>query len=245
MKIQWFSAALLCFALGSSAASANTGTLLPLDQYQAGTESTNHTIVPNGNFEAVTGSTPDGWTAVGLPGEAPIVGTPSGPHASTAVNGTKAVQWDGRNTTAEPNKFTQTIALTPNTDYVISGYAWNFAAGFPDDILLGELRDSGGGFIQNFALQNNGGGIDGSRGVFAYNTFNSGANTSAVIEVNFNQNGFNGDTTLGGRPAIAAQIDNISVTPASSFQAPVAPEPATLASLIGVAAIAIRRSRRA
>jgi hypothetical protein len=224
----------------ASVAVANTGTLLPLDQYQAGTETTNSTIVQNGGFENVTAGNPDNWTSVGNVGEAPTVGTPAGPHVSAAVNGGKAAQWNGSATTAEPNKYTQTIALTANTDYVISGYAWNYATAFPDDLVLGELRGTGGAFIQNFALQNNANGINGGNGVFGYNTFNSGLNTGAVIEVNFDQSG-----ATGGRPTLAAQIDNISITPAANFVAPqVAPEPAAITALIALGIAGAHRARR-
>ena len=240
MKAKLIAVAALALVGTSSLAVANTGTLLPLDQYQAGTESTNNTIVQNGGFENVTASVPNNWTPVGLAGEAPTVGTPAGPNVS-AANGTRAAQWNGSATTAEPNKYTQTIALVANTDYVISGYAWNFATAHPDDLVLGELRGTGGAFIQNFALQNNANGVNGGNGVFAHNSFNSGLNTAAVIEVNFDQSG-----ALGGRPTLAAQIDNISVTPASSFVAPsLIPEPATLSAMCALSALVARRVRRA
>jgi hypothetical protein len=240
MKVKLIAAVALSLAGTASLAVANTGTLLPLDQYQAGTESTNNTIVQNGGFENVTASVPNNWTPVGLAGEAPTVGAPAGPNVSVA-NGTRAAQWNGSGTTTEPNKYTQTIVLLPNTDYVISGYVWNFATAHPDDLAIGELRGTGGAFIQNFALQNNANGVNGGNGVFAYNTFNSGLNESAVIEVNFDQSG-----TLGGRPSLAAQLDNISITPAANFVAPsVVPEPATLAALGALAALGVRRVRRA
>src|SRR3954447_5949422 len=60
-KMQSLSRALalsFCFAalvaVGASHALGNSGTLLPLDQYQAGTEHVQNTIVTNGNFENST-----------------------------------------------------------------------------------------------------------------------------------------------------------------------------------------------
>ena len=62
----------------ATTALANSGTALPLDQYQAGTEHTNAAIVANGSFETVMGGQPAGWTLGGRIG----VGAPTGPNLS-------------------------------------------------------------------------------------------------------------------------------------------------------------------
>lgn len=211
-------------------ASANSGTLLPLDQYQAGTESTNNTIVQNGGFENTTGGNPDGWTLVGS-GQ---VATPTGPNVS-AVNGTKAAQF-ALGATTEPNKYTQTVTLLPATDYVISGYAWNFS-GINYDLALAEVV---GTSSRTFSLAPSDGGIDGSRGVFGYRSFNTATTgTNLTIEVEFDID----EMVAGVRPNISAQLDNISITPEADFRAPaVIPEPASMA-LLGAGSLLLRRRR--
>src|SRR5687767_1235281 len=68
--------AFCCCAVIARTALANSGTALPLDQYQAGTEHTNASIVGNGSFETVVGGQPTGWTLSGRFG----VGAPTGPN---------------------------------------------------------------------------------------------------------------------------------------------------------------------
>src|SRR4029077_17866729 len=70
-------ALLLCLA---AVTRANSGTLLPLDQYQAGTEQVQNTIVSNGNFENTVGNQPVGWAPLGTFQSA----TPTGPNTSSA-----------------------------------------------------------------------------------------------------------------------------------------------------------------
>ena len=62
----WQAAALVvAVAAGSTIVRANSGVLLPLNQYQGGTEQVQNTIVSNGGFEATTGSLPNNWSLVG------------------------------------------------------------------------------------------------------------------------------------------------------------------------------------
>jgi hypothetical protein len=226
--------ALVAFAtLGvCSFASANSGTLLPLDQYQAGTEATNNTIVQNGGFEAVTSGNPDGWTGSG----AVQVGAPTGPNVS-AVNGSSAAQI-GATPTGGLNKYVQTVTLQPGADYVLSGYLWNFT-GLNFDLAVAEVVN-GGGQSRTISLSPSDGGIDGSRGVFGYTSFNTAVlGTNLAVEVEFDLD----ENVAGTRPSLAAQLDNISITPEADFRAPaVLPEPASLA-IVGMGAALLRRRR--
>lgn len=226
---------LAAFAAGcavASIASANNGVLLPLDQYQAGTESTNNTIVQNGGFESVTAGVTDNWAVTGTVNFA----APAGPNNSP-VNGARAAQYTG-NATSEPNMLTQSVNVSANTDYVLSGYLWNYSNNGEDLVLL-EAIGEGNTFINNVSMLPNFGGLNAANGVFGYITFNSGANTSISLEAEFDML-----DPIGGRPALSAQIDNISLTPASEFAAPRAiPEPASLSMLAGLA-VALRRARR-
>lgn len=238
MKASHYAVLLLALSATASVALGNAGTLLPLDQYQAGTEATNNTIVQNGGFESVTSGNPDGWTLVGS-GQ---VAAPTGPNVS-AVNGNSAAQFN-LGVTSEPNKYIQTVNLLPGTDYILSGYAWNFS-GINYDLSLVEILNPAnpGGQVRNFSLAPSDGGIDGSRGVFGYRSFNTATlgTTTLQLEVEFDLD----DAVTGVRPNISAQLDNISITPEADFRAPLlVPEPTTLSLLAGALTLATRRSRR-
>jgi hypothetical protein len=232
----------LALALGTaSVAHANSGALLPLDQYQPGTEQVQNTIVTNGNFENTVAGVPTGWTPLGTFQSA----APTGPNTSAAVNGSFAAQGP-LGSALQRNGFTQVVTLAPNTDYFLSGYAWNFSP-INFDLTLVELRDSLGN-VKNFSLAPNdnstGPQIDGSRGVFGYKSFNSGAFTGAVtLQVAFE---YDANTAFPqGRPNISGQIDNVAITPANLFAPPQAvPEPVGIGAL-ALAGIAVMRRRRA
>jgi hypothetical protein len=233
----------LAVAIGlSNLAHANTGALLPLDQYQAGTEQVQNTIVANGNFEAPLG--PTNWQLNGT--SSFNTGTPTGPNTSAAVNGAKAAQGPLGNTQLR-SELLQSVSLTANTDYFLSGYAWNFSLPNSFDLVLVELRD-GNGNVKNFSLAPNdnstGPQIDGSRGVFGYKSFNSGAFTGAVTLAVAFEYDYNTTNTPGTRPNIAAQVDNVAITPSAQFQPPQAvPEPASLGAIALAGIFAMRRRR--
>jgi len=231
-------------ALGiSSLAHANTGSLLPLDQYQAGTEQTQNTIVANGNFEAATGS--GNWqNTVG----SMQTGTPTGPNTSVAVNGAKAAQGPLGNALLR-SEYTQTVNLAAG-DYFLSGYAWNFS--IPSfDLVLVELRNSDASVVRNFSLAPNdnstGPQIDGSRGVFGSKSFTTSVfgagSVSLTLAVAF-EHDYNTTNTIGTRPNIALQVDNVAITPAGQFAPPQAvPEPASLGAIAVAGIVAMRRRR--
>lgn len=240
---------------------ASSGSILPLDQYQAGTETVDTTNVKNGGFEATTGGNPNFWTA-GSPGAATFtvgssmqVAAPIGPNTSLAVNGTKAAQGP-LGSAVQRNGYTQNInfGTLPNPaadgNYQLSGYAWNFSNS-PYDLIVVELRDSVDRTISRtwsvsandpFLVYSDP-PIDGSRGVFGSKSFSAGVFTSGVAELQVSFEYDASDTTTV-RPSIAAQMDNISITPSSQFVAPQAvPEPASL-SVLALAAIGAMRRRR-
>lgn len=221
---------------------ANSGTLLPLDQYQAGTEQVQNTIVTNGKFESVTAGVPNGW----VPNGTFQVAAPTGPNTSAAVNGAFAAQGP-LGSVIQRNGYSQTVTLAPNTDYFLSGYAWNFSP-INFDLTLVELRDSvNNTLVKNFSLAPADGSpvIDGSRGVFGYKSFNSSFFPSGVctLQVAFE---YDANTPFpDGRPNISGQIDNVAITPASLFAPPQAvPEPASAAAIaLGMASVAMLRRR--
>jgi len=234
---------LMAVAMLSPMARANSGVLLPLDQYQAGTEHVQNTIVTNGGFENVTAGNPNGWTLGGSFQDA----APVGPNTSTAVNGTHAAQGPLQGT-QQRNGYTQGVTLAPNTDYVLSGYAWNFSdqTNGNFDLALVELKDANG-HVKNFSLAPHDGTppIDGARGVFGYKSFNSSFFDSPVtLQVAFE---YDANFPFPHGPNVLGQLDNIAITPQAQFVPPnQVPEPATLSlvALAGGAAL-VRRQRRA
>jgi hypothetical protein len=232
---------MLALAALSPIASGNSGTLLPLDQYQPGTEQVQNTIVTNGKFENVVAGVPVGWA----PNGTFQVAAPTGPNTSAAVNGAFAAQGP-LGSSIQRNGYSQTVTLAPNTDYFLSGYAWNFSP-INFDLTLVELRDSvNQTLIKNFSLAPLDGEppIDGSRGVFGYKSFNSSffPSGACVLQVAFE---YDANTPFPqGRPNISAQIDNVAITPANLFAPPQpVPEPAAAAIAVGLAGIALLRRR--
>src|SRR5687768_10694067 len=114
---------------------ANTGTQLPLSQYQAGTEST--TLVPNGNFEVVAGAD------AGAPWTEPTAGMSVGAHVGgTNTNASVFGNFAAQGGSADNAKYTQTLTIDPTQAYVLSGYMWNFGIAGPpphDDDTSGDL----------------------------------------------------------------------------------------------------------
>jgi hypothetical protein len=153
--------------------------------------------------------------------------------------------------TLQRNGYQQTIALAANTDYILSGYAWNFSP-INFDLVLVELRDSvDPSIVRNFSLapldNSTGPLIDGSRGVFGYRSFTSSIFTSGsvILEASFEYDAFASPTFPDGRPNVSGQIDNIAITPTSQFAPPQAvPEPASALALGGLAALAASARRR-
>jgi hypothetical protein len=223
-------------------ASANSGTQLPLSQYQAGTE--NATLVNNGNFESVTGSDPTVWTETeGMSTAAHVSGTNTNP----AVFGNFAAQ--GFST--DLSEYSQPIAIDPAQSYVLSAYIWNFGnpgpaphtpTDFdPGDQAVVELVGSGATrtlLLEPIALD----GGSGSQGYFVYDTVPAGffgTDTSVALDVR------NDLDTAGPWPGVVTQFDNIGFTPASQFTPPtLVPEPATAATLLVAGAFAALRRRR-
>ena len=168
----------------SSLALANSGVQLRLDNYQAGSESTSAAAITNANFESASGNIPTGWT----PDSAPMVsGVPDpvnlpNPASVVGTRSAQAAQAGGISPFSD-YFMVQDVTLQPNTDYVISGYIWNYATPgaaphndlFAGDLAVLQVRDTqnffntAGVILEPVALDNQ----SGSRGYFVYKTFNS------------------------------------------------------------------------
>ena len=222
---------------------ANSGIQLPLSDYQAGTETT--TLVPNGDFESATGSDPNIWTepVVGMSVDTHVSGT----NTNSSVFGLLAAQgFDD-----DDARYTQSVPITPGTDYVLSAYIWNFGVPgpFPHDSSDNDPGDQAvveifgdGGAKKTLLLEpiaSDGG--NGDDGYFVYENIPAsffGALTSAQLDVR------NDLDTAGPWPGVVTQYDNVALTPATQFQPPVVPEPASL-SLLAIGGLALLRRRRA
>jgi hypothetical protein len=206
---------------------------LPLDQFQAGTETTSNALVTNGGFEqpGTAGPNATGWTAVSNGGGTPSMSVGAPDPANLSTPSSALGNFAARAAVANRNfidHYEQNITLQPNTDYVLSAYVWNYGLAGPSpatdlfagDLAVVQLRDP-----QNFGNtsgvilepQRYDGGL-GSRGVFIYKTFNSAQFANgATLEVQSDPN----EDIFGTRPALQAQFDNVSITPLSSFNAQV------------------------
>jgi hypothetical protein len=239
-------AAVLGVLTTSSILLANSGTQLPLSQYQAGTESTSPALVTNGNFEQPGSPNPNpdptGWTRTGTV----QAGQPLNPPSPASTVGSFAAQGPLGNN-VDGQKFTQSLTLAPNTDYVISAYMWNFGQATVGtdlgDLTVAEVVDptnaTNSKTLSLERVASDGG--DGAGGYFVHDTFNSSQfPNGAVLEVE----GDFGETLAGTRPNIWWQVDNVAITPAAQFAPPrLIPEPASL-TLLGAGALLLARRRR-
>ncbi|CAN5450200.1 hypothetical protein BH09PLA1_BH09PLA1_20860 [soil metagenome] len=207
-------------------ARANSGTQLPLNQYQAGSETTQNSLITNPGFEqpGVAGSTATGWTNSGNMS----VGAPDATHLPTpaSVIGSFSAKAGSANINAN-EMYSQSFSLLPNTDYVISAYLWNFAVAHPDnnptnlnagDLAVVQLRDDSNFFnTTGIILERQAADLgDGANGYFVYKSFNSSQFPGSVtLEVLSDPN----EDLSAGRPAILAQFDNIAITPTNLFSA--------------------------
>jgi|SRR5687767_3132407 len=229
-----------------SLALANSGTQLPLSQYQAGTEQTSPSLVTNGGYELPgtpnPNPAPTGWVPVGTV----QAGTPinTNPAIPPSTLGSFAAQGP-LGTNADGQRFTQPVTLAPNTQYVISAYMWNFGQGAVGsnlgDLTVVEVVDPTNALnTKTLGLERAATDMgDAANGYFVYDTFNSSQfPAGAVIEVE----GDFGESVQGSRPNIWWQVDNVAITPAANFAAPrLIPEPAALGALALAGVLALRR----
>src|SRR5687768_1269746 len=224
--------AIALLALLVTTVHANTGTQLPLNQYQAGTEDA--ALVTNGNFESHDGTNPTGWAPVG---EIAIGTTPINPPANGGALGSSTVQAKyvtGADTDRDVlrlgNPGDPTVLTFDQTkQYTLSAYVWNFGAQPPPqdppapdwELAIVELVPFEGSDVKNVALDwQTDSAQPGSDGYLIHTTFDGSFFPSgAVLDVIFDA----ANSNPNARPRldqIVAQFDNVAITEAPLFVRP-------------------------
>jgi hypothetical protein len=235
--------ALGCCVLLTITASARAATVIvPIADIDPNTG--NVTLVTNGGFES-TGpetppgsgfyATPPGWERVGdmnSSGYAPVAAT------VPAVTGSNHADLPANYVGASANFgiYSMNLTLTANTDYVLSAYMWNFGDSTNNVHAVVDLND----FSGEAQLDLNYNDASAASGVFAYGTFNTGVTTAFTVRVFYD--GIVGGA-YGSATDLSAMWDNVAVTEASAFVAPV-PEPSTWALLALSATVVVTLRRR-
>lgn len=211
----------------SSSLLASTGATLPLNQYQAGTETVSNSLVTNGNFEqpGVAGPDATGWTPFNDVFLEPAMSVATPANASP-VFGNFSAQAGLSNLQAN-DSYIQDVTLDQNTEYVLSGYVWSYGVPRPNASSFGDLAGiellsnssttSVGAFVEpNLPILPAGG--NGANGVFIYQTFHGSLfPTGASLQVRSDPQ----QSVSGSRPAVMARWDNVAITPLSQFRSQV------------------------
>jgi len=169
--------------------------------------------VANGDFQAqgpLVGGlhpTPTGWTGFGEMSADPgtnMVRADQGIVAKGYVGGGGSVGLRER-----------TVILEPATDYVLSGYLWNFGDAANHVNTVVDFNDAAGEpQLTLYATQP---GAD--QGLFVYRFFNT-ATTGTNITLRVFYDGLTGTGTVARYFPLAAQWDNVAITKASYFALP-------------------------
>jgi hypothetical protein len=233
---------ILPLALSAPAAQA---VLVSLNTITPGTETV--ALVANGGFELGTPNTvATSWTRGGnnayydTPANAGLAGFGfTNLPASGKVGYYRAVDGGDVNTTADSGQYSQAISgLDADTEYVLSAYFWNASnptlnLGGNTRNLVMDMNDK----VGEAQIILGGAQADAEDGYFVYQTFNTSVTgTSFTLRVFTQPDGIATGNTI-------TAWDNIAITKAVDFVAPV-PEPSA-ALLGGIGMLALLRRRRA
>jgi len=196
------------FLLGTS---SEAQTLLKLSTITPGTELVQ--LVTNGDFQAqgplITNNHPfpDGWTRQG------DVFVGPGTNMVAADNGVVARGHVDKS--APVGLYWRTVSLSPNTEYVLSGYLWNMGNAANHVTAVFDLNDA----PQEPQVTLNYADPNADQGYFVYRYFNT-ANTGTNVTVRAFYDGFVGAGTAPAYFPVAAQWDNVAITKAAEFALP-------------------------
>ena len=203
-------------------------TKLKLSAIQPGTEVV--TLIPNGNFQsqgALVGTNhpnPTGWNRAGE------IFADAGTNMVAANGG--VVARANVTTAAGVSQYSRSVTLEPATAYVFSAYLWNFGNAANHVTAVIDLSDATG--EPQITLEYTEANAD--KGYFVYRSFNT-STTGTNVTVRAFYDSFTGTGTAANYFPVAAQWDNLAITKAVNFVAPVAPTtsnappPATLVPL--------------
>jgi hypothetical protein len=207
------------------ATTAPAQTKLKLSAIQPGTESVQ--LIANGDFQqqgSLVGSShpnPTGWNRVGE------IFADAGTNMVAANGGVVA---RANVTTAAPvSQYARSVTLEPATAYVFSAYMWNFGNAANHVTAVIDFNDAPNEPQVTLAYSE----ADADQGCFVYRSFNT-ADTGTNINVRVFYDSFTGTGTAANYFPVTAQWDNIAITKAANFVAPLpvnAPPPATLVPL--------------
>ena len=193
------------------AAKAEAQTSISLSTLTPGTEWT--MPVTNGNFQAqgpiVAGRHPNptGWS---------VIGEMSADPGTNMVRADLGITAKGYVTTGQPvGLYQRPVFLEPATEYVLSGYLWNFGDGANYVNTVVDLNDVPG--EPQLTLYASLGSAD--QGRFVYRYFNT-ATTGTNLTLRVFYDGLAGAGTAAQYFPLAAQWDNIAITKASWFALP-------------------------
>ena len=202
---------LVGMAIGLMAAQGVAQTKIPLPSLVPGTEQVQ--LITNGNFQSVgtlvSGRypSPTGWTRAG------DIFVAAGTN-TVAANGLAVAV--GYVSNSPPSaRYQRTVMLQPNTDYIFSGYLWNFGDGTNRVTTVIDFNDVPGEPQITLAYPE----ANADRGYFVHRAFNT-AQTGTNVTVR----AFFGSPVGSGAAAryfpMGAQWDNLAITPAAAFRPP-------------------------
>lgn len=133
-------------------------------------------------------------------------------------------------TTAAPvSQFSRSVTLEPATDYIFSAYLWNFGNTTNHVTTVVDFADAPN--EPQITLDSS--EADADQGYFVYRSFNT-ADTGPNVTVRVFYDSFSGTGTAATYYPVTAQWDNLAITKAANFVAPLArnaPPPATPVAL--------------
>lgn len=211
--------------LASFALSTSAQTRLKLSAIQPGTEVVQ--LITNGDFQqqgSLVGTNhpnPTGWNRAGE------VFADPGTNMVAANNG--VIARANVTTAAGVSQYSRSVTLEPATPYVFSAYLWNFGNAANHVTTVIDLADAPNEPQVTLTYSDG----DADKGYFVYRSFNT-ADTGTNVTVRAFYDAFTGTGTATNYFPVTAQWDNLAITKATDFVAPLsqnAPPPATLVPL--------------
>jgi hypothetical protein len=192
---------------------AEAQTRLRISTITPGTEKVQ--LVYNGDFQFQGPLTsgnypfPEGWVRFG------DMFAENGANLSTVHNGVVALAHTDAGTPA--CGYSRAVTLQPNTSYVLSAYLWNMGDALNHVTTVIDLNDAPlePQITLSYADAN------AAQGYFVYRTFNT-ANTGPAVTLRVFYDGLAGTGASATYFPLAAQWDNVAITKASDFIAPLA-----------------------